>query len=104
METAKSFTSNIPGKNGTSKSETDSSRSEARNYTITVTKYLSQRCSGFYTDSISEYFSIKCLDPKHNVDEVGHQPTSDADDALPKTTATQPTKLGSVIKWNIQQG
>jgi hypothetical protein len=88
MEPAKSFTSNIPGKNGTSKSETDSSRSEVRNYPITVTKCLSQRCTGFYTDSISENFSIKCLDPKHNVDEVGHQPTPDAEDVLQKTTAT----------------
>jgi hypothetical protein len=83
MEPAKSFTSNIPRKNSTSKSETNSSRSEVRNNPITVTKCLSQRCTGFYTDSISEYFLIKCKDPKHNIDdEVGHQPTPDAD-AIP---------------------
>ena len=70
---------------------------------IVVTECLSHGCTGFYTDSISESIFIKCLDPKHNSDEAGHQPTSDADDALLKTTATQPTKLGSVIKWNIQQ-
>jgi hypothetical protein len=66
---------------------------------IVITKCLTPECTGFYTDSISEYFLIKCLDPEHNIDEVGHQPTPDAD----ATTATQPAKLGSVIKWNIQQ-
>jgi hypothetical protein len=70
---------------------------------IFITKCLTPQCTGFYTDSISEYFLIKCLDPKHKIDEVGHQPTPDADDTLQKTTATQPAKLGSVIKWNIQQ-
>ena len=66
---------------------------------IVVTECLSQGCTGFYTDSISESIFIKCLDPKHNIDEVGHQPTPDAD----ATTATQPAKLGSATKWDIQQ-
>ena len=66
---------------------------------IFITKCLALECTGFYTDSIDENMLIKCLDPKHNIDEVGHQPTPDAD----ATTATQPTKSGGVIKWDIQQ-
>jgi hypothetical protein len=81
--------------------ESDSAQSlkQIHQESIVITKCLTPECTGFYTDSISEYFLIKCLDPKHNIDEVGHQPTPDAD----ATTATQPAKLGSVIKWNIQQ-
>lgn len=74
-----------------------------KNKPITVTRCLSSRCTGLYTDSLSESILIRCLDPKHNIDEVGHQPTPGAEDVTQKTTATQPAKLGSVIKWNIQQ-
>jgi hypothetical protein len=85
--------------------ESDSAQSlkQIHQESIVITKCLTPECTGFYTDSISEYFLIKCLDPKHNIDEVGHQPTPGAEDVLQKTTATQPAKLGSVIKWNIQQ-
>jgi hypothetical protein len=78
---------------------------ENRRYqeSIVITKCLTPECTGFYTDSISEYFLIRCMDPKHNIGEVGHQPTPDGNDALQETTATQPAKLGGVIKWNIHQ-
>ena len=46
---------------------------------IVITKCLTPECTGFYTDSICEYFLIKCLDPKHNINEAGHQPTSEPD-------------------------
>jgi hypothetical protein len=78
-------------------------RKQMHQESIVITKCLTPECTGFYTDSISEYFLIKCLDPKHNVDEVGHQPTPGAEVVLQKTTATQPAKLGGVIKWDIQQ-
>jgi hypothetical protein len=82
MESAKS---NIPRENNISKSEMLDSRNEARNNQIVVTKCLSQHCAGFYTDSLSEYFLIKCLDPKHDIDdEVGHQPTPAADGTTPR--------------------
>ena len=42
---------------------------------IVITRCLAPECTGFYTDSIDEAIFIRCLDPKHNSDEVGHQPT-----------------------------
>jgi hypothetical protein len=76
--------SNIPRENSISKSGMLDSRNEVRNNRIAVTKCLSQHCTGFYTDSLSEYFLIKCLDPKHNIDEVGHQPTPAVDGTTPR--------------------
>ena len=80
--------------------ETPCTQTKKRGHqSIFITKCLAPECTGFYTDSIDEAIFIRCLDPKHNIDEVGHQPTPDAD----ATTATQPAKLGSVTKWDIQQ-
>jgi hypothetical protein len=78
-------------------------RKQMHQESIVITKCLTSGCTGFYTDSIDETIFVICSDPKHHIDDAGHQPTSDADNALLKTTTTQPTKLGSVIKWNIQE-
>jgi hypothetical protein len=64
--TRKTFLSSIPSENNVSKPETK---------LITITKCLSRHCTGFYTDSVSASILIKCCDPKHNIDEAGHQPT-----------------------------
>ena len=59
------------------KSVTNDAKNEAHNgKPITITKCLSQKCIGFYTDSLSESILVRCLDPKHNIEnEVGNQPT-----------------------------
>jgi hypothetical protein len=92
------------------------SRSELRNIIGETAACVDSSCKGWLVDSFSGKYWIKCSDPKHTpnkiekrlgevnkIVKVGHQPTPGAEDALLKTTATQPTKLGSVIKWNIQQ-
>ena len=46
------------------------------NKPIIITRCLSQKCIGFYTDSLSESILVRCLDPKHNIkNEAGNQPT-----------------------------
>jgi hypothetical protein len=62
---------------------------------IVITKCLTPECTGFYTDSISEYFLIKCLDPNHNIDEAmgPDKPTAQDD------TNTQPSdQLGLGVR------
>jgi hypothetical protein len=56
--------------------ETPCTQTKKRGHqSIFITKCLAPECTGFYTDSIDEAIFIRCLDPKHNIDEVGHQPT-----------------------------
>ena len=76
---------------------------ETRNVLGEISICLDTTCKGWLVDSFLRKYWIRCKDPKHNIDKVGHQPTPDADDAFQKPTATQPLKSGSVIKWNIQQ-
>jgi hypothetical protein len=42
-----------------------------KNKPITVTRCLSSRCTGLYTDSLSESILIRCVDPKHSNGEDG---------------------------------
>ena len=58
-------------------SVTDSIKNEAQNSeTIVVTRCLSEKCTGFYTDSLSESILVRCLDPKHNIENgAGNHPT-----------------------------
>jgi hypothetical protein len=52
-----------------------------RQESTVITKCLAPECTGFYIDSISEYFLIKCLDPKHSNDEAmgPDKPTAEDD-------------------------
>jgi hypothetical protein len=95
MEPAKSFNSNM--------SETNSSRNEVLNNPITVTKCLSQRCTGFYTDSISEYLFIKCLDPKHNGKEGCKGPQPQTTNHNPRAAdVTPPNRMTYGGNYNVR--
>jgi hypothetical protein len=51
--------------------------------TITVTKCLSQECSGCYTDTLYESILILCKDSKHhNAGQVTNQRPAKADDNI----------------------
>jgi hypothetical protein len=56
-------------------SVTDSIKNEAQNTQnskiIVVTRCLSEKCTGLYTDSLSETVLVRCLDSKHNIGKEG---------------------------------
>jgi hypothetical protein len=76
-------------------SVTDSIKNEAQNTQnskiIVVTRCLSEKCTGLYTDSLSETVLVRCLDSKHNIGKEGCKgPQPKATNLIPSTADVTP--------------
>ena len=84
---------------------TDCIKNEAQNSKIiVVTKCLSEKCTGLYTDSLSETILVRCLDSKHNIGKEGCKgPQPKATNLIPSTAdVTPPDRMTKGGIYNVK--